>query len=496
MKEPQIVKNKLPIWLKVILLLFPFLIACCQFRVIDNDFWFLYKTGEYIVSNGFPHTDFLSMHSNMKLVVQQWLSTVIFYFVYSRLGRIGLFCLLYACYACICALTYRLNLLITKNELVSIVLAGVSDILIFNQLIVTRPQTFTFALLLAEIFILEKHVQTKKDIYLVGIPLVSLALINFHASMWPMCFVFMLPYIAGAIPVKIKSFKLEPQGNLLALIAALTAGAITGFANPYGTDNMFYLIASYGQNQLGTTIYEMLPTDIGTHIGKLLFGLIILMIIIGFFYSRKPAFSVRFFCLFFGTLLLALLHRKGTPYFFIFGVSSFSYLIKDVEIKIPEKITPLLTRRVRIMLGALLIMFTVCLCGDYLVKSLVAEPGRMAHYERLDDVANILDKSGESVVLYANFSDGQYMEYKGFHPYIDGRAELFLIQNNEDFDYYSEYYELRSANMYYRDFTDKYQFNYLLLNGTSDRYLLMSLLYDDDFELRYENSEVYLFVRK
>ena len=37
MKEPQIVKNKLPIWLKVILLLFPFLIACCQFRVIDND---------------------------------------------------------------------------------------------------------------------------------------------------------------------------------------------------------------------------------------------------------------------------------------------------------------------------------------------------------------------------------------------------------------------------------------------------------------------------
>ena len=113
MKEPQIVKNKLPIWLKVILLLFPFLIACCQFRVIDNDFWFLYKTGEYIVSNGFPHTDFLSMHSNMKLVVQQWLSTVIFYFVYSRLGRIGLFCLLYACYACICALTYRLNLLIT-----------------------------------------------------------------------------------------------------------------------------------------------------------------------------------------------------------------------------------------------------------------------------------------------------------------------------------------------------------------------------------------------
>lgn len=495
MKEPQIEKNKLPVWLKVILLLFPFVIACCRFRTIDNDFWFLYKTGEHIVNNGFPHTDFLSMHSNMKLVVQQWLSTVIFYFVYSSLGRIGLFCLLYGCYACICALTYRLNLLITKNELVSVVLAGLTDLLIFNQLIVTRPQIFTYILLLLEILILEKHVSTRKNIYLAGIPLISLALINFHASMWPMIFVFMLPYIAGAVPVKIKAFKLEAEGSLLALIAAFAAGAIVGLANPYGTDNMFYLFASYGDNQLGTTIYEMLPTDIGTHIGKMLFGLIIIMVIAGFFYNKKR-FSVRFFCLFFGTLLLALMHRKGTPYFFIFGVSSFSYMIKDVEIRLPSSITSKLTRRVRIMLAALLIMFTVCLCTEYLVKSLVAEPGRTAHYDRLDEVAKILGKSEDPVVLYANFSDGQYMEYKDFHPYIDGRAELFLIQNNGEFDYYSEYYELRSANMYYRDFTDKYQFNYLLLNGTSDRYLLMSLLYDDDFELKYENSEVYLFARK
>ena len=495
MKEPQIVKNKLPVWLKVILLLFPFVIACCQLRSVDNDFWFLYKTGEYIVSNGFPHTDFLSMHSNMKLVVQQWLSTVIFYFVYSRLGKIGLFCLLYACYACICALTYRLNLLITKNELVSVVLAGISDILIFNQLIVTRPQTFTFALLLAEIFILEKHVQSKKNIYLLGIPVVSLALINFHASMWPMFFVFMLPYIVNAIPVKIRSFKLEAEGNILALIASFAVSAIVGLANPYGTDNMFYLIASYGKNQLGSTIYEMLPTDIGTSIGKTLFGLLILMVITGFFYRRK-IFSLRFFCLFFGTLLLALLHRKGTPYFFIFGVSSFSYYVKDIEIRLPSGITSKLTKRVRIMLAALLIMFTICLGTDYLVKSLVAAPGKTAHYDRLDEVAAILNKSSDPVVLYANFSDGQYMEYKGFHPYIDGRAELYLIQNNGEFDYYSEYYELRTANMYYRDFTDKYQFNYLLVSGSSDRYLLMSLLYDDDFELKYENSEVYLFARK
>ena len=495
MKEPQLVKNKLPVWLKYILILFPFIVACFQFRSIDNDFWFLYPTGEYIVNNGFPHTDFLSMHSDMKLVVQQWLSTVIFYFFYSRLGKIGLFCLLYACYACICTLTYRLNLLITKNELFSVVFAGISDLLIFNHLIVTRPQIFTYIILLAEIYMLEKHAQTKKNKYLIWIPVLSLVLINLHASMWPMLFVFMLPYFAGAIPVKFKSIELKPAGNLLYLFVALALGALAGFINPYGTDNMFYLFSSYGQNQLGSTIYEMLPADIGTTGGKTLFCLILLMGITVFFFNKK-AFSVRFFFLFLGTMLLALLHRKGAPYFFIFGITSFSYMIKDLEIKLPEKFTKKVTKRAGILISAVLIIITAGICSYYLVKSFEAEPGKTAHYDNLDGAVEILKKSEEPVVLYSNFNDGQYLEYKGFHPYIDGRAELFLQQNNGVFDYYAEYYDLRSAQTYYRDFTDKYGFNYLILNSISDRYLYESLTHDDDFELIYENSEVLLFARK
>ena len=155
---------------------------------------------------------FLSMHSDMKIVLQQWLSTVIFYLAYSRLGIIGLSIVLYICFACICVLSYKTILLITGNELVSAVLAAVIDILLFNPFIVTRPQVFTYVILLFEIYLLEKHAQTKKYKYLIGIPLLSLAQINLHASMWPMMFVFMLPYIAGAIPVKIKSFKLEANG--------------------------------------------------------------------------------------------------------------------------------------------------------------------------------------------------------------------------------------------------------------------------------------------
>ena len=495
MTDPQLVKNKLPKWLKYIILLFPFVIACFQLRTLDNDFYFLYPTGEYILKNGFHHTDFLSMHTDMKLVLQQWLSTVVFYLTYSRLGMIGLSVLLYICYALICFLAYKTIRLITKNELVAAVLSAVIDILIFNPFIVTRPQIFTYVILILDIWLLEKHVQTKKHKYLAGIPLLSLAQINLHASMWPMIFVFMLPYIANAIPVKIKSFKFEAEGSLLGLFAALAAGALVGFINPYGLDNVIYLTSSYGQNKLSETIAEMQPSSIGMHYGKIMIILAILLGVVGFFIKGKK-FSVRFFCLFIGTLMLGLMHLKGIPYFFIFGVIAFSYVLKDIEVKIPDKLKDKITRRTEILAAVILLLITASVSAYNLIRSLEAVPGKKVHYEHLDKVIEILDKSDEPVVLYANFNDGQYLEYKGYHPYIDGRAELFLFQNNEDYEYIGEYYDLRSAHMYYRDFTDRYGFNYLILGESSDRYLLESLLHDDDFELVYEQGRVLLFVRK
>jgi hypothetical protein len=54
----------------------------------DGDFWWHLKTGEYIVNNfSIPHIDFYSFTSPGKpWVAHEWLSEVIFYLIYSRLG--------------------------------------------------------------------------------------------------------------------------------------------------------------------------------------------------------------------------------------------------------------------------------------------------------------------------------------------------------------------------------------------------------------------------
>ena len=89
--------KEMPLWCKILFLSLPIIISFFQIRTLDNDFFFLYKMGEYIVHRGFPYTDVLSMHSSMKIVVQQWLSAVIYYFSYNTFGQFGVIGLVYIC---------------------------------------------------------------------------------------------------------------------------------------------------------------------------------------------------------------------------------------------------------------------------------------------------------------------------------------------------------------------------------------------------------------
>lgn len=478
----------------ILIVCLPLIISFFQLRIIDNDFYFLYATGEYIVKNGFPFTDMLSMHSSMKIIVQQWLSSVIFYYVYLYLSKYGVFALLYLCYAAICYLTYSLSKLISNNPIVSAFVTAVANFLVFDPFMVTRPQIFTYVILLLEVYLLEKHVQTKKVNYLFAIPVLSLLLVNMHGAMWAMLLVFMLPYLVSAVFFKTKNFTLESQGNLLALLATFTGSIVIGLLNPYSWEAMIYLTSSYGQRSL-SIIAEMHSTSLESNEGLTFFivfgvtGLIVCFI-------KKRLFTRRFFLMFAGTLLLGLLQIKGIPYFYLFGIPVFTYMIKDFNPGMLRKyLKDYDKKKYKVLSGIFLSLCLVYVCEARFFTTQELNESREGHYNRLDEVIAILDKSEEPVVLYTNFNDGQYLEYKGYHPFIDGRAELFLYKNNKEYDYFTEYSSLRAAGYYYQDFIDKYEFNYLIVNKAADSYLYFSLLYDDEFDLVYTSYDVNLFVR-
>ena len=494
-KSINLNSNKLPGWCRLLLLSLPVIMSFCHIRPLDNDFFFLYSTGDYIVRRGFPFTDILSMHSSMKIVVHQWLSSVIFYYVYNILGEIGILILLYICNIGIVYLTYKLISLICKNDFIALVLAGLINFSIFDPFIVTRPQIFTYLILLGAVILLEKHAQTKDIKYLFGIPALSLALVNLHAAMWPMLLVFMLPFIAAAIPVKIGSFKKESEGSLKAVATTFALSIIVGLLNPYGMDSMLYLTRSYGHESF-SIILEMNATNFDASEGKILLIYLAAIILILLLLKNKK-FSVRHVLLFAGTLLLGFIQVKGVPYFLLFGVPAITYLVEGFDLtKLAKPFKKALTKRVKIL-------FIILLCGCFFyigerrfIQTRDVREGIMLHRQHLDEVIAILDEAEEPVILYTDFNNGQYFEFYGYHPYIDGRAEVFVIENSRYYDYFFEYFCHFHGGYYYRDFLDKYQFNYIVLDPGVDSYTYVSLLRDEDFELVYSNYDVYLFVRK
>lgn len=478
--------------IKWFFLLIPVIMSLFVGSTIDGDFYFLYPTGEYIVNNGLPHTDILSMHSSMSIIVQQWLSSVIFFGIYSLAGKTGLLIFLALINILIILLLYRWISLIIENEVLSAVFTCFTDILLVAFFIVSRPQIFTYVLLLFEVSLLEKYVLTKKRRFLFPLPFLSVALINLHAAMWPMLLVLILPYILGAVPVKFKKIKLEACGNVFELITVMAVCIAAGFINPYGTKSMLYLTTSYGQEHLAI-ITEMNPVAIDTLSGKLVFLICFFAGICVFFKKERP-FSMRFFLLFSGTLLLCLMQAKGLAYFLLFGCPAFLFVIRDHKNEALQSIK--LTKLHKTLFLILLISFLgLAVFSEYKNNTEISDGKNEIcnHKDRLDAVIEELNKSDKDIILYTNFNDGQYLEFNGYHPYIDGRAELFLKKNNNEFDYFSEYYDLATANIYYKDFVDKYQFNYLILNKSLDSYLYQSLLHDDGYSVVYESEEVVLF---
>lgn len=498
--------NDIPKWFKAIFLLVPLAGLLLIGRSLDNDFYFLYTTGEYIVnSHTFPTADFLSMHSTMQIIVQQWLTDAIFYFVYSRLGKAGMIMLMYICYALFATVIYKLFKLVSDNFFISASAAFIVDACLAPMYFVTRPQIFTFLVVALELLALEKYVKTKKWVHLIWLPILSILQINIHSSMWIMLFVFMAPYIAGAIPLKKGKLKQEPCCSLLALIVSAVATAGVGLINPYGIKSILYIFTSFGYEEISDFIIEMKPLALDTNSGKCIIIVAALTIIIMMMKKNIAKFSTRFMLLYLGTLALAFITQKSAAYFFICGGVAFCYYLSDYsfnlkiteENKEPSKKQN--TTRLA-LIGVMLVLVVVLLVksgdiSDYINKQYASnsngtstsEKASITDYEALDEIAEILPDA-DSIKLYTGFNYGQYMEFKGYHPYIDGRAELFLKDNNKEYDYMKELYELTDAKIYYKDFIERYDFDYLIVYQ-DECYLYNSLMHDKDYKILYQTEK-------
>ena len=412
----------------------------------ETDFYFLLATGRTFVHE-IPHTEFLSMHEGLQYVSQQWLFARVLYQIYEAAGFAGCYALVGLLKGFTQVVAYRMMIRITKGHYLFSTAAAMLIMIpgaIFNC---ARPFTASTLLLLITVCVYEMYMDGKKSLW--ALPVLSVLLINIHASMWPMIFIFMLPYLVGNIPLGKKSFLLFENRSVLPLLGWGVISVITGFLNPYGIKNMLYLTYSYGYDSINNNIGEMQPATITDITGIM----IIILLLIGFWRLYKVRqVKARYAFLFAGTGLLALMHLRGLLLFTYVGIiaiaSTFEYQGSRQNIPAPKHFKLIQA----ILLGLLIITVikkdTIPDTQDY----------QLAVQYIVQDTEN-----KEDTTVYIGYAEGGYAEWMGLRPYIDPRAEVYLKGMNKKANILEEYLDTCRGVVNIEEFIDKYQFDYMMI---------------------------------
>lgn len=206
---------------------------------------------------------------------------------------------------------------------------------------------------------------------------------------------------------------------------------------------------------------------------------------------------------------MMMVYRKLGAYFMIAAVPAVIYYLNDIDIigyiiKMNEKAkakpkkneknnTPLLVTLICILVFGILIYSFVGFGID--VNEFVKEGGTN---ESLDEViyamdADIKENPVDELRLFNGFNSGAYLEFKGYKTYIDPRADSFVEEANNDFDYLTEYFDVKTGNVYFKQVFDKYDFNYAIVDLNTEAPLYSQISNNDDYTLVFESEDYALY---
>lgn len=503
MKEQQ---NSLNKKLNILCYLIPFISLLFVDFEIDNDTYWIMKTGEYIVNHGIPLKDPLTFHSTMGLIVQQWIPDIIFYKTYSWLGAIGPMLVVLVMFALAIMLLNKFASMLTDKPLNRCIIIFIASAYL-RAFEVTRPQIFTYCLVLIELICLESFVRDKKIKHLFVLPFIAVVCINFHASMFTMLFLVMLPYIVQALASMLDRKDKIDKISALPLLVAFVIMFACGFINPYGIKGVAFLFTASVGDKVNGAIDELNPLVLNTNISDMLYFMVPVIVLFCYLANRKGRIQLRFLFLTLGTGVMMLAYVKLLPYFVICAFPTLLYYADNVDV---TKLLPSnqgsakrqynkgVKMLIIVIIGVLYLgVFGVAMMEPVdFVKTNGATAGTLQMDEAISYMQADADAVGiKDVKLYNGFDAGGYLEYKGYKTYIDARADSFLEENNGEYDYLTEYYDLNNGKLYYKSICDKYDFDYYFICKGENTLLYVNLKNDSDFTTVFEN-DTYAVIKK
>ena len=467
-------------------------------KEMQNDTFFTIATGEHILQEGYDNVDHLTWHEDLGFYKLRWAFDVAIAFIYNTFGFAGI----YAFVVIIASLTVLslFNILLKqKNNIVLSFIATVISMLLMtsNWSFTARGQIISYLLLLLEIYFIEKMISTKQKRYYIIFLVISALIVNFHASVWYMTIILVLPYLAEAIMHKIMKNKnlekskiiLEPI-SIKMLIIAILCLVLGSFISPIGTYTYTYMFKVIGGIS-STFISELQQTDIISSIGMIL-GLIVIDILM---LATKSKMKLSDILLFFGLYLMAILARRNQAFLYLIGTIPVVRLITnffetyDTE-NILEKLNNFFSKNW--VLGCTTIVIVIGLSSNMVTRireKYVNE--RKYPVEAVNFIKENLDY--KNLKIYNSFNYGSYLELSGIPAFVDSRSEIFTEEFN-NVTILKDWLETSRGNVNYNDTFAKYEIDYAIVE---DKEIINTYISaDENYEKVFDDETFSIYMKK
>lgn len=410
----------------IYLFLLSFSVAYTSFvNGLQGDTLFHIKIGEYVLKQGIPTTDPFSWTTFGKpWFAHEWLWDLMIAKLYGWFGFLGVFLLHFFS---ITLLTFVAFKLVRYKFLPFLLYLFLINTTLIRGFYSIRPQTFIYALFAFLLFLVDRREKVKPLLYRILLLVVFLLWANTHSS------VILGLMIMGIFLIFRKvswfDFFLTFFGSCL---------------NPHGI-KLFYF--AFQLSNLSTTadrITEWFSPDFHSLPTLLLFLFILMSYAVTIFEGKKKKCIYLSSTLFFLTIALYLKSFRHLPFLLI------TSLVATINSRSIEK-----------WMVSFLVLFLVVFSFIFI------EPFRWSKINYFDfrkdfpvDAVAFMKKNQLTDRVLNEYHHGNYLMFEGIATFVDGRGDLFALENPILWEDYFSLYSLKTEEP--EKILDKYKIKYIL----------------------------------
>ena len=486
-KTERHLKSYYFIWIIYCLIIF----VCLQTlgKVYDNDAWWLIATGREIVNHGFPRFNPWAVHEGMKIVIQQWIPSVILYNLYSLGGFPAIEILIGIQAILLIAILWLTCRQYSGNKDICCLLLILISVFSLSMYFSSRPHLYTMILYSLIVYILEKYRVSGNIRYLFVLPLLTLIHVNVQSSMAIfdvfVISVYCIPDFFAVINKKFnKGFLFEFKDSdykRIPIVISMFVCCISMLINPYGIDGALYLINSYGAANYRNFIQELAPTVMFTPYGIADLILIICGAIVIGINGKKVDFPLL--VIFLVTTFLSIQHLRNTWLVALFSLPFISRGIRDLNF--PCFILPKLHKKIYylvfgIVLADIMLIYAYSTIWPTLVNNILIYktdtfdlPLQACDWIDENMVNNNLEN--KKIKVFNTFNNGSVLEFRGYQVLMDPRPELWepgITGLSEH--YYEEYVDFQIGKVTIESLLERDSYDFYLIrdNSPSEEFFL------------------------